>query len=92
MSNENDDEYVLLEDDCSAKFLSKFPWILTWAYDFDKLTIAKVANKVKFKACGNSVAWKIGDRTSNLRRHIMDFHMDSQNLFYCKENMNFLHV
>ena len=36
MSNENDDEYVLLEDDCSAKFLSKFPWILTWGYDFDK--------------------------------------------------------
>ena len=53
MSNENDDEYVLVEDDCSTKFVSKFPWILTWGYDFDKLTIAKVANKVKCKACGS---------------------------------------
>ena len=66
-------DIILEEDENSTKFIFKYPWIFTWGYDFDQLTIKNEGNKVKCKACLDLVSFKLNDRTSNLRRHIMDF-------------------
>ena len=72
MSGQSGNDISLEEDENSTKFTFKYPWILTWGYEFDQLTIKNEGNKVKCKAYLGLVSFKLNDRTSNLRSHIMD--------------------
>ena len=73
MSEQSGYDIILKRDENSTKFTFKYPWIITWGYDFDQLTIKNEVYKVKCKACLGLVSFKLNDRTSKLRRHIMDF-------------------
>jgi hypothetical protein len=71
----DDDEQIVIDDEKAADSNSvqkkaKFPWILTYAYEFDDIKVLEKGNKVKCKACGNHITFCISDRTTNLINHI----------------------
>jgi hypothetical protein len=77
MSNLNDyeDKEIIIDDEKFADSNSNkkkaiFPWILTFAYEFDDIKVLIKGNRVKCKACGNLGAFCINDRTTNHINHI----------------------
>jgi hypothetical protein len=73
--NDYEDKEIIIDDEKVADSNSNkkkaiFPWILTFAYEFDDIKVLVKGNRVKCKACGDLGAFCINDRTTNLINHI----------------------
>jgi hypothetical protein len=73
--NDYEDKEIIIDDEKVADLNSNkkkaiFPWILTFAYEFDDIKVLVKGNRVKCKACGDLGAFCINDRTTNLINHI----------------------
>ena len=73
LENTTDTDFIVIDCNSTTKDLTNYPWILTYGYDYEKKSLGNEGNRAKCKFCTDWGAWRTDDRTSNLRRHILEY-------------------